>query len=78
MSSPGNRKVKDKAKSNDPTTEKIETNGQPYYDKSGRTPLNSCLKSQRAWLDKELVQTEFLNLSKISLLHSFQEYDQKL
>ena len=27
MSSPGNRKVKDKAKSNDPTTEKIETYG---------------------------------------------------
>ena len=77
MSSPLKRKVKDKAKSNDPATEKIETYGQPYNDKSGRT-LHSCLKSQRAWLNKELVQIEFLNLSEISLLHSFQEYDQKL
>ena len=25
--------------------------------KSGKTPLNPCLKSQRVWLDKELVKT---------------------
>ena len=56
MSSPGNRKVKDKAKSNDPATEKIETYGYPHNDKSGKTPFNPCLKSQRIWLDKELVK----------------------
>ena len=97
MSSPGNRKVKDKAKSNDPATEKIETYGQSYNDKSGKTPFNPCLKSQRVWLDKELVkiaiqalltyqyftmvEENFENnhsqIFQISLLHLFQEYDDK-
>ena len=56
MSSPGNRKVKDKAKSDDLATEKIETYGQPHNDKGGRIPINPCLKSKRVWLDKELVK----------------------
>ena len=97
MSSPGNRKVKNKAKSNDPPTEKIETYGQPYNDVSGKTPLNPCLKSKKVWLNKELakiaiqalltcqyltmVEENFENnysqIFQISLLHLFQEYDDK-
>ena len=37
MPNPGNRKVKDKAKSNDPTTEKIETQSLPKITKHGLT-----------------------------------------
>ena len=97
MSSPGNRKVKSQAKFNAPQTEKIETYGQRYNDKSGKTSFNPCLKSQKVWLNKELVkiaiqalltyqyftmvEENFENshsqIFQISLLHLFQEYDDK-
>ena len=63
MPSPGNRKVKYKKQNPmTPQLKKMETYGQPYNDKSGRTPFNPCLQSQRVQFDKELVKIATLAL----------------